>query len=186
MRSFIYTCLGDSGETSLGNGQRLAKDAPRVEALGSLDETVSWIGLARALVTDDFLNQALEFLQHRLYNCTSILASVAGSNCPSPPISSSDVIFLEQAIDRFESYSGSLKGFILPGGCMLAGMLHVARSVCRRAERRLVTLNANELVDPLLLKFVNRSSDFLFAAARYVNALEHVTEGLWNKLISPP
>ena len=180
MPSQIYTRRGDRGETSLADESRIPKDAVRVEAYGTVDEANSWIGAARAHVDEPRLDRALAFAQHRFYNCSSNLATPAGA--PNPPrIAEADIEFLEQAIDRFEEATGPLHRFIVPGGGRAAAFLHVARTVCRRAERALVRLNRESPVDPLVQKFINRSSDFLFAAARYANFLEGRGDVFWNR-----
>ena len=181
MGSTIYTRTGDKGETSLADGRRVPKTSARVEAYGTVDETNSWIGAARAFATDPLFARALEFLQHRLFNCSSNLATPPDATLAPPTIAPGDVEFLERAIDRFEETTGPLRNFILPGGTRAAGLLHVARTVCRRAERRIVALAGEEEVDPLVRKFVNRCSDFLFAAARYANAVERTGDVLWEK-----
>lgn len=179
----IYTRTGDKGQTSLADGTRVPKDAPRVEAYGDVDEANSWVGAARALVSDPLLDGLLEFLQHRLYNCSSNLATPPGASFTPPGIDDEDVAHLERAIDRFEQTTGPLRAFVLPGGCSDAALLHVARTVVRRAERRLISL---EGVDPLVLRFINRSSDFLFAAARYANVVCGSQDVLWNKDLPLP
>jgi cob(I)alamin adenosyltransferase len=186
MSSRIYTRTGDKGQTSLLGGGRVPKDAPRVEAYGALDEANSWVGAARAQGQDPLLDRTLELVQHRLYNCSSNLATPPGSEFEPPQIEAEDVAFLEQAIDRFEQETGALTSFVLPGGSALAGALHVARTVCRRAERRMVTLSAEEPVDPLVLKFVNRCSDFLFAAARYANRVQERPDVSWDRALPRP
>jgi cob(I)alamin adenosyltransferase len=186
MGSGIYTRTGDKGETSLVDGSRTPKNSPRVEAYGTVDEANSWIGAARAFATDPVLARALEFLQHRFFNCSSNLATPPGAGIEPPTIAPDDVEFLERTIDLFEERTGPLRHFVLPGGTRAAGLLHVARTVCRRAERRIVDLAAREEVDPVVRKFVNRSSDFLFAAARYANAAEGSDDVAWNKKFLAP
>jgi len=185
MGSNIYTRQGDKGTTSLANGERVTKDAERVEAYGTVDEANSWIGAARATISGDseadrLLAACLDLVQHRLFNCSSNLATPQGSPFEPPRVSQEDVDWLESAIDRFEQATGPLKAFILPGGAPCASLLQVARTVCRRAERRLVTLAGIEPLDPLVLKFVNRASDFLFAAARFSNHSAGVGDVSWS------
>jgi cob(I)alamin adenosyltransferase len=182
----IYTRTGDRGTTSLVDGSRVGKDALRVEAYGTVDEANSWVGAARAHTADPLLASCLEFLQHRLYNCSSNLATPPGGEITPPLIAEGDVAWLEQAIDRFEERSGAIGGFVVPGGCPDAGFLHLARTVCRRAERRMVSLAQAEAVDTLVLRFVNRASDFLFAAARYANALACGGDVDWNPTLPRP
>lgn len=180
MGSNIYTRQGDAGQTSLADGTRVPKYAPRVEAYGTIDEANSWIGAALAMTEDPLLQATLSLMQHRLFNCTSNLATPPHASMPRPEVSAADVQFLEQAIDRFEEATGPLTRFVLPGGSPAAGLLNVARAVCRRGERRLVSLAATEPVDPTVMKFVNRASDTLFSAARYANTVAGVGDIPWE------
>ena len=186
MGSSIYTRGGDAGTTALLDGSRVSKSALRVEAYGAVDEANSWIGAARAFVSDPLLDQALEFIQHRFYNCSSNLSAPPGTDAAPAGVADADVAWLEQAIDRFEQTSGALDRFVVPGGCRDAGLLHVARTAVRRAERRLVQLAAQEPVDAAVLRFVNRSSDFLFAAARYANAVCGYDDVFWDRDLPRP
>lgn len=183
----IYTRRGDSGDTSLAGGARVRKDSIRVEAYGAVDEANSCVGLARAAVTDEFLGGVLRFIQHRLFNCSSQLASESPPEPGSPLlVTADDLAVLERAVDRFEERTGAPAGFVLEGGCETAARLHVARAVVRRAERRVVALTAQAEVDANTLSFLNRLSDALFAAARYANALERAPEETWDVDASPP
>ncbi len=186
MGSSIYTRKGDTGKTSLVNGERVDKYSARVEAYGTVDECNSWVGTARVFNHDPWLDSALEFLQHRMFNCSSNLATPEGSENKPPVICQDDVDYLEQTIDRFEQSTGPLNKFILPGGSKPSGFLHVARTVCRRAERRIASLAAHEPVDPLVQKFINRSSDFLFAASRYANFINGQPDVFWNPGTAKP
>ena len=187
MTSRIYTRSGDQGETSLANGARVSKDSARVEAYGAVDEAVAWVGLARTrLEGEPLLDPMLAFLQHRLMNAASNLALPPGGKTAPPTVTEDDVTFLERAIDRLEAATGKLTVFVLPGGSPVAGLLHVARTVCRRAERRIVTLRMSEPVDPASGKFVNRASDFLFAAARYANHQAGTGDVVWDKDFPEP
>jgi len=186
MGSQIYTRKGDKGSTALVDGSRVGKDSGRVEAYGTVDELNSWVGAARAFADDELLDQTLTFLQNRLYNCSSNLATPPDQGIEPPGIEQADVEFLEQAIDRFEQITGGISRFIVPGGNRTAGLLHVARTVCRRAERRIVALSGEATVDPLVQKFVNRASDFLFAAARYANAAASDDDVFWNPTFPRP
>ena len=179
MTSKIYTGTGDSGTTALYGGSRVSKASPRVEAYGTVDETNAFVGTARSLVEDEWLGSLLDFVMHKLFNCSSTLAH--------PPdlvsrthILEADIETLEQAIDDCMARSGPLTGFILPTGTRTASTLHLARTVCRRAERRIVALGSTEPIDPLVLKFINRTSDFLFAAAIYVNKYSDIDDILWD------
>ena len=181
MTSYLYTRTGDKGSTSLCDGSRVSKDAPRVEAYGALDETNSWVGAALASVEDPLLHNILQFLMHRLYNCSSNLAVPPTADMEPVSIAEQDARFLEQAIDLLGTKTAPLSGFVLPGGTRAAGMLHVARTVCRRAERRVLSLKRTEPVDDEVLRFVNRASDLLFAAARYANAIDANGDITWNR-----
>jgi len=185
-KSKIYTRTGDKGTTSLVDGSRVAKDSLRVEAYGTIDEANSWVGCALAGVEDSALREPLTFLQHRLYNCSSNVAVPLGVDIAPTQITAEDVACLEAWIDRFDEASGPLTGFVLPGGTEAAGNLHLARTVCRRAERRLVALGDVEEVDPLVLTFINRASDALFAAARYANAILGDGDVLWDRDLPVP
>lgn len=196
----IYTRGGDRGETGLVDGQRVKKNHPRIEALGVIDETTSWVGAAAAqLLTHNSeqaakLRSALIFLQHRLYNCSAQLArppaesSITSSQAAQTEqvlVSTADVEMLEQLIDQMMSSCAPLKHFILPGGSITASWLHVARAICRRAERRVLSLAATEIVEAdNLLSFLNRAADFLFAAARFANLLDAQEEPKWDKNFS--
>ena len=186
MAARIYTRTGDAGETSLGDGIRIPKDSLRVRAYGGVDETSAWVGTARAFTDDPLLQRTLEFLQHRLYCCASALAVAPGSPAPVPAPGKEDIAFLERAVDRFEESTGKLTTFVLPGGGRVAGLLHAARAVCRRAERNIVTLAEPEPVDPGILRFMNRASDFLFAAARYANHVEGKPDVHWDREFPAP
>ncbi len=180
MGSNIYTRKGDKGETSLVDGRRVPKDAIRVEAYGAVDETNSTIGWARSLVSDALLDRSLDFFQHRLFNCSSNLATPPDGDFAPMSVSEADIQALERAVDVFEQRTGPLSQFILPGGCQAAGALHIARTVCRRAERRIIALGRIETIDTNVRAFINRGSDFLFAAARYANAVENRKDVSWK------
>jgi cob(I)alamin adenosyltransferase len=177
----IYTRKGDTGTTSLADGSRVAKDDPRVEAYGTIDEANSAIGLARSANTDPTLEATLCFVQQRLFNCSSSVATPRASHGPKTPrVEPGDIRFLEDAIDSFDARTGTLDHFIMEAGGETACRLMLARAVMRRAERALVSeANAGE-VDANVLAFVNRSSDLLFAAARYANAVQGVPEERWD------
>ncbi len=182
----IYTRVGDGGETSLADGKRLLKDAPRVSAYGDVDELNGWVGLCRASGATGDLEAMLAFVQHRLFNCSSNLATPPGAGFEPTRITDEDVAALERAIDRFQGVAGDITTFVLPGGTQLAAMLHLARTVCRRAERSIVTLARAEAVDEHVLRFINRASDFFFAAARFANASAGDGDVAWDKDALPP
>lgn len=175
MSRSIYTRGGDGGETSLSGGSRISKTSARIEAIGTLDEANSAIGLARAALeertTGPDLDHILDIVQHRLFNVAGILATPDASPSSGSAIAgmTDDVGRLESWIDALSAVTGELSSFVLPGGSESAARLHVARTVVRRAERRVLDLHANEPVDEVVLAFINRLSDLLFAAARYEN-----------------
>ena len=179
-RSNIYTRKGDGGTTALFGGTRVSKGSTRIDTNGTIDEANAWIGLARSQVQDPLLADILEFVQHKIYNCTCCLADLDKKENKRIGIGEADVDFLERAIDRLEKETGPLTEFILPSGTPLAGMLHVARTVVRRAERQLVKLAQCEPADRWVLAFVNRLSDLLFAAARYANHIDNTVSTPWN------
>jgi cob(I)alamin adenosyltransferase len=178
MVSKIYTRTGDGGTTSLADGERVSKCAPRVEAYGTIDEANACVGAARAFTADARLEAILAFVQHRLYNCAS--ATACSRPAAAASISDGDIAFLERSIDELEEQTGASRGFVLPGGGRGASLLHVARTACRRAERRLFALSRTEPVEANVLRFVNRASDLLFAAARCSNRIEIGADVLWN------
>jgi cob(I)alamin adenosyltransferase len=165
----IYTRSGDSGTTALPDGTKVRKDDLLIEFFGSLDEANCLIGLARVNVVDSDVDTVLEFLQHRLFNCASCIASgkLAGD---MPSISPEDVAALESAIDRFTDRMGGFRGFMLPGCDETSARLHVARAVMRRAERAATRLTGKVSPDENVLAFLNRASDLLYAAARFSGA----------------
>jgi cob(I)alamin adenosyltransferase len=179
----LYTRQGDTGATSLGDGTRVSKASPRVEAYGAVDEASCTVGLALAATADEDLASWLRFLQQRLLNCSASLADPVGS---SRPPTAADVTALERATDHFESQAPALRDFVLPGGSELAARLHVARAGVRRAERAADALAAGEPVDPGVLALLNRASDLLFAAARFANAAYGAADDVWDPKAPPP
>ena len=163
----IYTKTGDSGETGLVGGSRVSKDHIRVEAYGDVDELNAVIGYARSIGSDPELDSFLEFSQSALFELGAELATPSGGEQRSSGIRSEDISYLENLIDKFEEELPALKSFILPGGTPFAAALHLARTVCRRAERHAVmVVHAGEQVEQAPLIFLNRLSDALFVAAR--------------------
>jgi cob(I)alamin adenosyltransferase len=188
--SAIYTGGGDGGTTSLAKGGRVPKDDPRVEAYGSVDEACSVVGAARALSEDQLLRDVLSFVQDRLYRYAGMLAVAPApgevQDASLAARTDEDVAFLERAIDRFETPTGPLDQFILPGGCPLAAQLFVARAVVRRAERRVTAIEDSQPSDGESVRFLNRLSDALFAAARYANLDANRAEKAWDRDAGPP
>jgi len=177
----IYTRTGDRGETGLADGTRVAKDAARVEAGGAVDELSASLGMVRAEPLPADIAQLVERLQRELFVVGAELAA-AGATAPgSPRIGPQHVRALEEAIDRCQDAICPPRGFVLPGGVRGAAGLHFARTVCRRAERRLVTLarSTEPPLSPELLAYINRLSDLLFLLAAAVNARAGVPESEW-------
>ncbi len=182
----IYTKTGDAGETGLFGGPRVKKDDPRVEAYGAVDELNAALGAARAASAgaDAELDRVLATVQHRLFAIGAELATPheAKAHRAVPPIAPSWTAELERSIDDLDAQLPPLRQFILPGGVPFAAALHLARCVCRRAERRAVTLSQQAPVDPAALVYLNRLSDWLFLAARAANHRAGAAEAPW----SPP
>ncbi|MBI1908780.1 MAG: cob(I)yrinic acid a,c-diamide adenosyltransferase [Deltaproteobacteria bacterium] len=185
----IYTKTGDQGETGLFGGRRVSKDHPRIEAYGTVDELNSFIGLVR-----DF-DPRLETVQNHLFDLGASLAAPADQKTKgaspkgdSPkaekkaaPVGGTEICFLEGWIDEVEGKLSPLKNFILPGGTVTAVRFHLARSVCRRAERRVISLKEKEGVLPEIIVYLNRLSDLLFVLAREANRREEVADIPWTK-----
>jgi len=178
----IYTGTGDDGTTALVGGQRIPKDSPRVAAYGSVDELNSHLGLAISLGLRAELTPVLKTVQNELFHLGADLATRAEDRprFKIPQIEQRHVDALEQLMDRLTAELGPLENFILPGGSSGAAALHIARAVCRRAEREAIALNRVEPLNPLTLKYLNRLSDALFVAARYENHARGVGEMYWN------
>jgi cob(I)alamin adenosyltransferase len=163
----VYTRAGDKGETSLVGGKRVSKASARVEAYGDVDELNSLIGIARTEIDEADANDALRAIQNELFTAGADLASPMGVAVPR--IESQWVQRLEEVIDRFNEQMPPLEEFILPAGTPGAAALHLARAVCRRAERRIVALAHEEEINESVLAYINRLSDLLFVLARVVN-----------------
>jgi cob(I)alamin adenosyltransferase len=172
----IYTRTGDAGATSLFGGSRVAKDDPRIEAYGTVDELSSFIGVARASWPDGPFDDELARVQSDLFNIGAQLAAPGSDRFSGAD--SSRAAQLESAIDSMESELPPLTSFILPGGSAAASHLHVARTVCRRAERRVISLHDEATSGTLV--YLNRLSDFLFVAARYANLKHGVADVPWR------
>ncbi|HHT90439.1 MAG: cob(I)yrinic acid a,c-diamide adenosyltransferase [Bacillota bacterium] len=172
----VYTRKGDQGFTTLGTGQAVPKHDQRVDAYGTIDELSSFVGLALAYLPEDGLAHHLLWVQRKLFAIGAVLA-FPGQSKGRAEVTPDDVAVLEEAIDEVSAKLPSLKSFILPGGSKAAALIHVARSVCRRAER-LVSALDHEGLEENILPFLNRLSDYLFCAARFVNHREGQSEDL--------
>ncbi|MBI5486066.1 MAG: cob(I)yrinic acid a,c-diamide adenosyltransferase [Deltaproteobacteria bacterium] len=164
----IYTKRGDDGTTGLIGGERRSKDDARIEAYGTVDELSSALGAALAEGQDAFVAGVLREVQCDLFALAARLAS-PGKVPEGAQLEERREAELEAAIDEVDRHVPELRGFIRPGGCRAAAALHVARTICRRAERRVVTLHGEEDVDPFHLRYLNRLADVLFSLARYAN-----------------
>jgi cob(I)alamin adenosyltransferase len=175
----IYTRTGDTGETSLFGGARVRKDDARIEAYGTVDELNSFIGVARAIWPSSSLDNQLHAVQSDLFDIGAHLASPGTSRFAGPEMAR--VSALERAIDAMESELAPLKTFILPGGSLAAAQFHVARTVCRRAERLVVALRDDDEATKASITYLNRLSDFLFVAARFANHQQGVPDVPWTR-----
>jgi cob(I)alamin adenosyltransferase len=178
----VYTRTGDDGTTGLGAGGRVAKDSPRIEAYGTVDELNSQIGLVLASGVNDEIAAALRSIQNDLFHLGSDLCvpEEEKERRPVPSIEERHVAGLERLMDRLSEELPPLENFVLPGGAPGAAQLHVARTVCRRAERLVVALARREPVGPHTVKYLNRLSDALFVMARHENNRRGVPDVLWD------
>ncbi len=181
----IYTRKGDKGETSLGGGQRVPKNSARVAAYGAVDELNSAIGVTVAHGLSPRLREMLPVIQNELFHLGSDLAfrEEDKQKYNLPQIEDRHVQRLEEWIDELNDVVGPLRNFILPGGSIGAAQLHVARTICRRAERDVLTLAREEPIGGLVMPYLNRLSDLLFVMARYENHQRGSGEPLWNSRI---
>ena len=188
--SKVYTRTGDGGKTRLAGGQEVPKDDRRVEAYGTVDELNAMIGTARAFIaeclSDDArlaaLNTELHVIQSKLFDVGGILATAPGERFSGMPVvTKEDVTRLERLIDVMNAELEPLKEFVLPGGGKPASVLHMARTVCRRAERRCVALSLESALDTALLMYLNRLSDALFVFARRVANIKGEPEYFWTR-----
>jgi cob(I)alamin adenosyltransferase len=177
----IYTKTGDDGQTSLFDQTRLSKADPRVDAYGDVDELNACLGVARGAAPDDDLGGVIAVIQQELFAVGARLAdpsSRIAARVTKAAVTTSAVERMERTIDRLEDELPPLRRFVLPGGSAQGAMLHFARTVCRRAERRVVALGS-EAVDPIVTVYLNRLSDLLFVMARAANYRAHVSEIEW-------
>ena len=172
----IYTRTGDGGTTGLADGSRVAKDSPRIEAIGAVDELNSIIGVLLAERLRKDVRGCLTGVQHDLFDLGGEL-SVPGHAI----MTKAHTLRLESFLDRFNAKLPPLKDFVLPGGSRAAGFAHTARTICRRAERRVVTLAARDAAPPLAVRYLNRLSDLLFVTARVLNRRAKGKDVLWQQ-----
>src|SRR3990167_4831150 len=180
----IYTKKGDQGKTYLFGGGPFPKNDARIDTYGEIDELNSAMGCARAFIQEQELATQLQTIQESLFTIGSELSTVsADEKLKLSFLQEAPVVQLEHWIDAFDVRLKPLKNFILPGGSQGASFLHLARTVCRRAERKLVALSEKQTVRPVLIKYLNRLSDYLFVAARVVNQQAKQEDILWKGLV---
>jgi cob(I)alamin adenosyltransferase len=181
----IYTRTGDQGETGLLGGGRVPKDHPRILAVGAIDELNAALGVVRCHTSSDEpfseMDRTLADIQHQLFACGSELGSPDANQRSARLITDATIAELEQSIDRFEATLPPLHEFILPGGCPASAALHVARGICRRAERTLVTASRTETLRVELIQYLNRLGDLLFVVARAANQVAGSQDIPWRK-----
>ena len=177
----IYTKTGDQGTTSLFGGKRVSKADLRIETYGTVDELNSWIGLVRDQAVNAVRQESLVMIQDRLFTIGSILATEPGNTkVKIPSLTEEDILFLEKEIDAMDTALPPMRSFILPGGHQSVSFGHVARTVCRRAERLTIALHEHETVDPLVIKYLNRLSDYLFILCRKMSEELQAPETPWK------
>jgi cob(I)alamin adenosyltransferase len=177
----IYTKTGDKGQTSLLGGKRLQKNHIRIEAYGTVDELNSFLGVLRDSYKDESLNTLWIDIQDRLFTIGSTLAAPHdGKKFKIPEINEADITLLENVIDSMNNELEPMQSFILPGGNLAASWAHVCRTVCRRAERRCVELAANEEVPELVVKYLNRLSDYFFVLSRFISKKQGSVDTPWK------
>jgi cob(I)alamin adenosyltransferase len=179
----IYTKTGDSGDTGLFGGPRVRKNVPRIEAYGTVDELNAVLGLARSHQLDAEIDSLIKQIQNELFEIGAQLATPDPALHGNALIGTQHIVALESAIDRYDAQLPALKQFILPGGTQAAAALHLARTVCRRAERRVISLrdDSRERVAGEPVVYLNRLSDLLFVLARWVNHLAGTPDAPWQK-----
>ncbi len=175
----IYTKTGDKGTTALFGGKRLPKDDVRIEAYGTVDELNAHIGVLNTAFNDDIQNNLLTEIQNRLFTIGSNLASDPDKDMITPDITVDDIVSLENAMDSMEKSLPLLRNFVLPGGHQASAFAHVCRTVCRRAERRVITLDRLTAVEPLIIQYLNRLSDYFFMLSRYIVHINNAEEIAW-------
>ena len=180
-QSRLYTGGGDRGETSLVGGQRVPKDSLRLDAYGTVDEFSAFLGVILSQPEcPEEIRQVLLSIQNLLFDIGCILATDPAGPSYTRPLDDEDIQWLERRIDETDAATPEIRAFVLPGGCALSAHTHVARTVCRRAERRILALSRVEEVPLEILKWFNRLSDYLFILARYFNHLASVPELTWS------
>jgi cob(I)alamin adenosyltransferase len=183
MANKIYTKTGDKGTTSLIGGTKVSKSHIRIETYGTVDELNSYLGLVSDHLTDEQTKTVIKEVQDRLFTIGSSLACDPEKEplMKLPDLKESDIVFLEKEIDKMNDELPVMKNFILPGGHVAVSTTHVARCVCRRTERLCVNMQEHELfIDPLVIKYINRLSDYLFVLARFIGYQLNIQEIAWK------
>lgn len=177
----IYTKKGDQGQTSLIGGARVGKNHIRIEAYGTVDELNAYLGMIHDREEAVSFRPLIQKIQHQLFNIGAILAKdPLDKHFQLPTVGQKDIVLLEDSIDDMEKFLPPLTNFVLPGGHPANSLSHVARCVCRRAERRVITLNEEYAVDSLILQYLNRLSDWLFVLSRTFSKQNDAPELLWQ------
>ena len=179
----IYTGTGDKGETGLFGGSRISKNSPRIEAYGTIDELNSFIGLAVSEVKDESVKLLLNKIQNQLFTVGTDLSSPNSFEDKKTVLRVPNEFYeeIEKSIDIFEDKLDELKNFIIPGGSKSAALLHICRTIARRAERRVVALNSLEQINKNIVIFLNRLSDLFFVLSRYENKISNHPDTIWKK-----
>lgn len=180
----VYTRGGDKGRTSLVGGQRVSKASTRLEAYGTIDELSAHLGLLAAWLPEGHEKQLVERIQNNLFNvCTNLATDQSTTPLyPSAHLADGEIALLEQEVDAIMHELPEAQGFILPGGTQEAAQAHVCRTVCRRAERRIVALAEEAIVSPEVQQYVNRLSDYLFVLAKKLNFIAGKSEKIWENV----
>ncbi|MBO9617660.1 MAG: cob(I)yrinic acid a,c-diamide adenosyltransferase [Niabella sp.] len=182
----IYTKTGDKGTTALIGGTKVSKADLRIEAYGTVDELNSYIGLCKDLLADTHSKEVLQEVQDRLFTIGAMLAQDPDKKTKMtlPDLHEEDIVLLEKEIDMMTEQLPEMKSFILPGGSVPVSQIHIARCVCRRAERLVIRLDAIAPVEPVVPKYLNRLSDYLFVLARYTGLVSGVADIPWKPRVS--
>ena len=180
----VYTRGGDGGQTSLVGGQRVSKASTRLEAYGTVDELSSHLGLLASMLQEGYEHNLIERIQNNLFNlCTNLATDQEQTPLyPSAHLPEGEIELLEKEVDNVMELLPERQGFILPGGTKEAAQAHVCRTVCRRAERRIVALSEEAKVSPEVLQYVNRLSDYLFVLAKKLNFIAGRSEKTWQNV----
>ena len=175
----VYTKSGDKGKTSLFDGKRLSKDDIRIEAYGTVDELNSHTGYLLSMINEEEIKELLLSVQSNLFDIGSHLATEEASSKFLPELKEESIEHLEQEMDAYTEKLPKLKSFVMPRGNQRISYAHICRTVCRRAERRIVRLSENNAVDNFIIRYMNRLSDYFFVLARYLTQLDGIQEDKW-------